>query len=576
MLAKLTLDGWSNFITGLGQRGRDKSAHNQFTTPRDFTQIQLEDLYRGDAIATRIVDALPADGLRQWISLKIGAMAGGDAVSPEDSNRIAADVLKSLRSLKLRRELKRATRWDRLYGGAILFMAIDDGLNPSDPVDLNRIRRISSVKAIHRYRATKGPLVTDVDDTMFGRPQYFDLMGGDVSLGVAAGVRIHGSRCLLFESVDLPDDVRRRRSDSWSDSIYVRVWDALSEFQVAYRSTGSLLADFSQAIWSIPHLADKIAMNGKDDLMLRYSIMDFVRGITNMVMLDATEGEAFERKTTNVTGLDGLLDRHGVRLAAAAGMPITKILGIEPSGFAKEDVSGDNNYDDAVKDWQEDVLRDELERLLEIQFAAKEGPTGGVVPSDWVMAFNDLTQRSEKEQAELEKTVAEKDAMMIDRGVLMPDEVSASRYTATGFSIETTLDQDARDEEDPESDATPLAGGAAEVQALIEQVIAGKLPVESAVVMLTLSWPVSEKDARAIIEPAAALAEKEKAAAEERCAAMPAAMQSQMDQPFGSPPESDAGDDGEGGEESSEERSGGEQDRDGEQEHEASEGGEDD
>ena len=37
-------DAWMNMVTGHGVLGRDKTRHDFFSRPRDFTQAELEDL----------------------------------------------------------------------------------------------------------------------------------------------------------------------------------------------------------------------------------------------------------------------------------------------------------------------------------------------------------------------------------------------------------------------------------------------------------------------------------------------------------------------------------------------------
>jgi len=58
------MDGFINRLTGLGT-GRDKRTHAEVDTAKRLTQEAVDNLYRGNDVAARIVDALPEDALRK-------------------------------------------------------------------------------------------------------------------------------------------------------------------------------------------------------------------------------------------------------------------------------------------------------------------------------------------------------------------------------------------------------------------------------------------------------------------------------------------------------------------------------
>ena len=72
-----------------------------------------------------------------------------------------------------------------------------------------------------------------------------------------------------------------------------------------------------------------------------------------------------------------------------------------------------------------------------MMFAAKAGPTSGQIPDDWRIVWPPLDEPGEKEQAETRKSVAETDALYLDRGVRTPDQVARSRDGSAGWSGET-------------------------------------------------------------------------------------------------------------------------------------------
>lgn len=551
-------DSWLNLVTGLGVPGRDKAVHGFFGPAREFIQREVEDLYRGDAIAARIVDTLPNDAVANWYDVQIAALTETDEeLDAKEVNRLSAGIQKEFRRLKLRTKGKKALRWDRLYGGAVLVMMIEDGQEPDKPVRVENIKKVHALHPLHRYRVTQGPIETDPLSQHFGLPGSYVLHPRVANDPVGFQI-VHADRVLRFLSIDLPEDAKRRTLDNWGDSIFSRTHEALMDYQMAHRAAASLISDFAQAVWGIPHLTEMLAAKREELIQRRYAIQEFVRSTTNMVMVDTTLGETFERKTTPVNGLAELLDRTSLRLSAATGMNLTKLFGTPPKGFAAEDKSGDNNWDDQVASYQEEIVVPEFERLTLYLFAQKEGPAKGIIPSSWQLEANPLEQPTEKEKADVKKTTAETDAIYIDRGVLTTEEVADSRYTSEGYSTETTLNRESRSEFEESEEAAAKAGAkpvegsepaanegstdpeaadpreafnGAQVTSLKDVLLSvgtGDLPPESAIAMITLAYPVSEVEAKKMVDPIAALAQEKAAEAEKTKAAMPPAMQANM------------------------------------------------
>ncbi len=488
-----------------------------------------------------------------------------EELDAKEVKRLSAGIQKEFRRVKLRTKGKKALRWDRLYGGAVLVMMIEDGQEPDKPVKIENIKRVRALHPLHRYRVTQGPIQTDPRSQHFGLPGSYVLHPRVANDPMGFQI-VHADRVLRFLSIDLPEDAKRRTLDNWGDSIFSRTHEALMDYQMAHRAAASLISDFAQAVWGIPHLTEMLAAKREELIQRRYAIQEFVRSTTNMVMVDTTLGETFERKTTPVNGLAELLDRTSLRLSAATGMNLTKLFGTPPKGFAAEDKSGDNNWDDQVASYQEEIVVPEFERLTLYLFAQKEGPAKGIIPSSWQLEANPLEQPTEKEKADVKKTTAETDAIYFDRGVLTAEEIADSRFTSEGYSTETTLNRESRTEFEESEEAAAKAGAepvegadpepvegaepaanegptnpeaadpreafnggqVTSLQAVLISVGAGDLPPESAIAMIALAYPVSEEEARKMVEPMAELAKTKAAEAEKTKAAMPPAMKANM------------------------------------------------
>ncbi len=177
------------------------------------------------------------------------------------------------------------------------------------------------------------------------------------------------------------------------------------------------------------------------------------KSIARMLVIDAEE--EFERATASLAGVDVVLREFAIRLAAAADMPVTLLMGTSPGGMSATGESDIRFFYDRIGARQKRHLLPILRRLYRLVMISKEGPTEGEEPEMWNLKFNPLRQLSELEQATLRKTVAETDAIYIGQGVLSAEEVAASTYGGSEWSMERTIDFEGREEmaEQDEADA---------------------------------------------------------------------------------------------------------------------------
>lgn len=99
----------------------------------------LNSLYREHWIMRRIVDIIPGDMLKNWITITT-------EVDPKALKRI--DLV--LRRTQLIQKLKTGMQWGRLYGGAVGVMLINgQGYDLAEPVDLDRI--MPGISAVLRF-----------------------------------------------------------------------------------------------------------------------------------------------------------------------------------------------------------------------------------------------------------------------------------------------------------------------------------------------------------------------------------------------------------------------------------------
>lgn len=526
-------DGWKNLVTGLGTV-RDKRIGGQVTAPIILDHSTLDAMYAGDDIVGTIIDLPAQEMVREWITMNVEA----ETSDPESDTAIAKDTMVALGKLGAQAKFGSALSWARLHGGSVILLGVDDGQDPSEPLDVSRIQTFEWMTVLDRWDVQVEQRYGDPFSPKFGEPELYrvvtsathttglvDTRGQPLSGGMGI---VHESRVLRFDGVLT---TRRRKIDlgGWCDSVITRLWEVVRDFQAAWGGASHLLSDFSQGIFKMKGLAEMLAADEEDLVLQRMMLLDLARSMVRAIPVDA-DNESFERTTTPVTGLPDLLDRFAGRLSAAARIPVTLMMGESPSGLNATGDSDIRNFYDRIKSEQERYLREPLSRVIEYLFLAKDGPTNGREPKGWGFVFDPLWQPTEGEQATTRKTVAEADLIYLDTGVVSPEEVAESRYGGDSYSAETSLDPELRGEgaepeptdptggdpdptaepepkavdpaQDPEAVPPSSALNGAQVTSMVEvitQVAEGKLPRETGVEILTAAFPFDRDQADAIM-----------------------------------------------------------------------------
>lgn len=501
------VDGWANFLTGIGDRNRDKTYFTEFRL-EVVREEEAEIIWRGDDMAAKIVEQPVADMLRQGFSIKVDEGEG---------KAIEVAVKAALKRLGAMRAIRRIFEYRRAYGGgAILLGAKDGAMSMSEPLNEANIASMEWLTVLRPRELWPWRWYSDPREPKYGMPRTYTLqpevISGYVSNDLTSGIEIHESRLIVVRGTEIS---RRQVSENngWGDSVFTRIARVLSQFNQTWGGGAVLLSDFSQAVMKIKGLAELLQGNKKEAIRERAIAVDMARSVARMVICDSDED--FERKATPLTGYAEMLDKFALRLAAAANMPGSKLFGQAPAGL---NATGDSDirwYYDFISAEQEDYLRPALEQLLRVVFASRSGPTAGQAPSNWALEFATLWQASLKEQAEAHKLQADADAIYLQFDVTTPEEVAKSRF-GEQYSIDTTVDLEARQtvlqaqpvaaDKGPEVTITPtdLAAIVTVNQALIKAGYPSRLPGDPDGGLTVLQFKAKNENLQAAAATAAA------------------------------------------------------------------------
>lgn len=399
------LDGWQNVLVNLGN-SNDPNQHSYFKDKGRIPYSILEDLYRSDGIARRIVDVITDDALRPWLSCE-----------PELQNEF--------KRLKIKENLTNLSKWSRLFGGAVCVLFCDDSKDFSDPLKIESNRKILQLRVYERSKVsyTHQDLDDDPYSENFGMPKFYSIYPAN------GGVyKVHYTRTYRLDGLDLPTN-ERIKNEGWGESVLQPVYESLKTYGMISQASANILRDFIQVVIGIKGLTDMIR-DGEDDLVTqRAKLIDMTRSVANSIFLDA-DGETYSKQASSVSGLSDLWDRFALNVCSATGIPATKLLGRAPNGLNATGESDIRNYYDMVESYRQDTLDPFISWIIKIIAAQTQLK---FKPYHFEYIWNSIWQMSENEKADLKLKLAQVDSAYIDRGAADGEFLYHLRYGQKDF-----------------------------------------------------------------------------------------------------------------------------------------------
>src|SRR5580704_6117203 len=131
-------DSLQSFVSGLGT-WKDPTVQLKFYL-KLLNRDEVENAFRGDWIARKIVMAPAEDATREWRSWQ-ASQEQIEAIEEEE------------RTHNIQKKTREAIFKARLYGGAGMVIGVDDGKDVIEPLDLDRVKRgdLKFVVVMNRY-----------------------------------------------------------------------------------------------------------------------------------------------------------------------------------------------------------------------------------------------------------------------------------------------------------------------------------------------------------------------------------------------------------------------------------------
>ncbi|MHB8736494.1 MAG: phage portal protein, partial [Terriglobales bacterium] len=356
-VANIHGDGWMSALTGLGLEGKDKGESVSFAARGvALDRNTLRDAYVQDWLVGRYVDEVADECTR-----------AGFEVQLDDDPKMKHELQAALDATGYLPKLRDALSWSRTFGGALLWVRVQDGVadaNLNVSLREGSLNKIVEIRAYDRWWAwpSKPP---------YDNPPAYRVQ--DPFL--AASFELDASRCLRFDGARVPNEVRLANL-GWGGSTVERAWSAIRNFQAAHVAAGSAMQNFEVCMLKVTGLhAAIMAPGGSNIVANRATAFKMGMGIAGLALVDK-DGEEFQRFGAQLKGFAELLDRQRDAVAGATATPVARLFG-QQQGVRAGAQEDEQVFDRRIGAMQREQIVPHVQRILNLIMLSKAGPTSG-------------------------------------------------------------------------------------------------------------------------------------------------------------------------------------------------------
>lgn len=432
------LDSWLGAFSGIGDENRDKR-QNHTPVLTCVSYQQAVDLWRTSDIAAKAVEHLGKECFRNGYEWQF---ANNDTT---DAEEIQQDLEDDFEELEIDDAVEWAIAVSRGIGGSAILLGIDDNQKMHMPVKEGTHPGLDWVKVLEPIELTVWSYYDDPSKPKYGQPKEFLLSNFYHEHGLRApsartnrdplGHIIHETRLDVYQGVRVSEYQQYRSNELdefWGDSIFVRLFEILRDFDISWAAAGILSQDFSVQTLSMENLMSLVAKH-PDKVRARARALNLSRSVAGVQLIDTKE--KMERHSTNISNFPELLDRISARTSAGIGIPLSLWMNNGTKGIGNTDDPVVRFYYDGIASEQRRKVRRRLKKYASMVMRRKHTYK---IPKRYNPKFLPLYSVTEKDAAEIKLNLARADEIYVKYGVMSPDEIRRTRFFG-GFSQETAL-----------------------------------------------------------------------------------------------------------------------------------------
>ena len=426
---KAIKDSFSNPIARLGFGTQDlmQGTIYQKTMITENYQM-LNNLYRGNWIVQNIINTIPDDMMRVWITI--------NTENEDDESK----VRKCIRKYQVIDKIRKGMYWGRLYGGAVGLIVLKGDLAPEDPLDIDSILPddFKGIRIFDRWAGvTPSVEIEDnIDSRNFGNPKYYDITN------IVDGhtlMRVHNSKIIRFIGRELPF-IEKINTLYWGESEIEAIYNEVVNRDNVAQNMASLTFKANRDYQETDSLDQMLAFNNPQAQSHFWNTLQAQLVLeSNFGIRLINKGDVLHNQQYSFTGLPETYDRVMMNVAGAARTPVTKLFGRSPAGMNATGESDLENYYDYIDSLRESILRPILDDLLKVLF---KSATGDIPEFDF--DFPSLHQCTETEKADIKQKAIQSTIQLysmglIDKGTALKELKDSGVASITTDMIESSM-----------------------------------------------------------------------------------------------------------------------------------------
>lgn len=359
---------------------------------------------------------------QHWLVDKACSMPARDAVrhgfdmsvrglDEETSSDVIKRLVKTNRRMGLNRHLQEFVRKGRIFGIRIALYEVesDDPNYYEYPFNIDGVTP-GSYKGMTQVDPYWCMPVLDEEAAANPASRHFYVP----TWWMIGGKRYHRSHLRIFRTSDVPD-ILRPAYGYGGISIPQRIYERVYTAERTANEAPQLAMSKRTLVWNTD-LAELLTNQDK----FAEHMGAFIRYRDNFGVKINDTGDTMQQFETSLADLDAVIMTQYQIVAAAAGVPGTKLLETTPKGFNATGEFEEKSYRYELETIQENDLDPLLERHLELTVRSEIEPDLGLAPGTITVtaSWNPVDSPSAKEYADINKTKAETAAILVGVGAI--------------------------------------------------------------------------------------------------------------------------------------------------------------
>ena len=341
------------------------------------------------------------------------AMRHGYELAVNDGSEVGPEILSEIKRMdkkfSIRREAVEFVRKGRIFGVRIALFNI----RSSDPEYYEKPFNIDGItKGSYRGITQVDPywIAPILDGQSASNPAYEHFY--EPTWWMINGKKYHRSHLIIFRNGDLPDVLKPSYiyggipvPQKIAERIYAAERTANEAPMLALsKRTTVMYLDVEAA------LANQATFDAK--------MIEWTRLRDNYGVKVVGNAEKLEQFDTSLSELDAVIMTQYQLVAAAAGVPATKLLGTSPKGFDSAGQQEQDSYHEELETIQSNDMSALIERHHEILMRSHICPKFKIKPFEIELAWSPVDSPNAKEQAEINKIKADTAAVLSGVGAI--------------------------------------------------------------------------------------------------------------------------------------------------------------